>query len=184
MRKKKFLLSILALMVAVSAWIFVSRVKWATDLKEDSAPPLQLVEGNQISYSTALEEIAGTRKSLEIVKGKVVLINFWASWCAPCVREMPGLYKMQNKWKEKNFQVLGVSMDDDPTQGLESLKRVVGAAPFQMFRGQDSAISALFPIEGLPYSVIIDRDGKIQYAQAGEVDWTSPEALKWIERLL
>lgn len=143
-----------------------------------------LSEGKKMSFSLSLENIQGEKKSFEAFRGKVVLINFWAAWCAPCLHEMPGIYKLQERWKERGFVVLGVSMDNDANAGTESLKRIAGVPPFEIIKGIDSSISSLFPIEGLPYSVIIDREGVIRFARSGEADWQSPEANKWIERLL
>ena len=97
---------------------------------------------------------------------------------------MPSLYALQKQFGGKGFQVLGVSMDDDFVQGVAGLNRLAGPAPFPQFKGQEQAIAARFPIEGLPFSVIVDNSGKIVYARAGERDWQEPGAVKFVEGLL
>jgi hypothetical protein len=97
---------------------------------------------------------------------------------------MPSLYALHKSFEDRGFAVVGVNMDDDFNQGLETLNRIAGEAPFAHFRGQEQAVAARFPIEGLPFTVVVDRTGKILYARAGERDWMSPESKKFIEGLL
>lgn len=145
---------------------------------------VSLSEGSAFSYETSIEDISGKKRTLDHLRGKVILLNFWATWCAPCLREMPALYQLQEKERSRGLVIVAISMDNDAVAGEQSLRRLAGPAPFEIFKGQDSAISELFPIEGLPYSVIIDKGGKVQYARAGEVNWAKPDILKWIEKLL
>jgi thiol-disulfide isomerase/thioredoxin len=143
-----------------------------------------LAEGDIFPAQMPLVGADGKYRSFADYAGKVVLLNYWAAWCGPCLKEMPSLYRLQEKLSRKNFALIGVDMDDDPAQGIASLARIVGAAPFPMFKGPEQAVSARFAIEGLPFTVIVDKSGKIIYARAGERDWSSPEALKFIEGLL
>ena len=117
-------------------------------------------------------------------RGKVVLLNFWAGWCAPCLHEMPGLYALQRSLEKRGFVVLALNMDDNPQNGLNVLKKVAGEAPFLILKGAGSSLADRFPIEGLPYTVILDKSFRIVYAQAGEVDWNGARARSLIENFL
>ena len=143
-----------------------------------------LAEGEVMPAKMPLLNSEGKLVTFADYSGKVVLVNFWAAWCGPCIKEMPSLYALQKQFGGKGFQVLGVSMDDDFVQGVAGLNRLAGPAPFPQFKGQEQAIAARFPIEGLPFSVIVDKSGKIVCARAGERDWQEPGAVKFVEGLL
>lgn len=144
-----------------------------------------LSEGMYLPDNLELQGLDGKTLSTAALKGKVTLVNFWAGWCGPCLHEMPGLYELQRRFEKRGFVVLGVNMDENSENGLRVLKNVVKQeAPFSMFKGTDSPLSNRFDIEGLPYTFVIDRNMKIRYAGAGEINWTTNPALQLIEGLL
>jgi thiol-disulfide isomerase/thioredoxin len=143
-----------------------------------------LAEGEILPENTPVLTMQGKLAQMADYRGKVVLLNFWAAWCGPCLKEMPSLYKLHESLKDKGFVVLAISMDDDLGQGVETLKRIAGAPPFAVIKGTEQAIYHRFPIEGLPYTVVLDKTGVIHYARPGERDWMRPEARKIIEDLL
>jgi thiol-disulfide isomerase/thioredoxin len=185
-RKKRVALLVLAfaalVLIAQSAYRTLSRQKEEGARQEESAGPLD--HGMAMPSGITLEELGGKKVSLSDYKGKVVLINFWAGWCGPCLHEMPGLFALSKSLESRGFVVLGLNMDDDPQSGLNVLKKVAGEAPFPMFRGANSALADRFTIEGLPFTVVLDKNFNIAYAQPGEVDWNGPRAKALIEGLL
>lgn len=132
----------------------------------------------------SLESLGGKDKGLADFGGKVLLINFWAGWCTPCLSEMPGLYSLQNRLRDRGLEVLAVNMDEDPQDGLRVLRQKVGEAPFSMFKGAGTTLASQFAIGGLPYTVVINRDRKILFAQAGQINWAGSEAVTLIEETL
>ena len=114
--------------------------------------------------------------SLSSFKGKVVLLNIWATWCPPCIRELPSLDRLQAKFDQKDFQVLPLSVDDG---GLEQ------AAPFfarlkikhlKLHADPAKNISRFFPIDVLPASFIIDKEGQVIAFLRSYADWDEPQA--------
>ncbi len=100
--------------------------------------------------------------------GKVVLLNFWASWCGPCLEEMPRLAAWQRRYGAAGLQILGVSMDDDPDAVRKVLERQPATYPILM---GDSALGRTFGgILGLPLSYLIDTDGRIVASVQGTAD--------------
>ncbi len=143
------------------------------------------VEGDTVSPRLPLVGMATTRgATLADYKGKALLLNFWAGWCGPCLKEMPALYKLHEKYAPRGFAVLAFNMDDMPEQGLEALKKIGGTVPFPLYRGYEQAVFSHFPVEGLPFTVLMNREGKVVYAQPGERDWMDAESHKLIEGLL
>jgi len=113
----------------------------------------------------------------------VILINFWAGWCAPCIAEMPGIYELQKRLRGKGFEVFAVNMDGNPEDGMKALLRF-GEAPVSFFKGAGSDLAEQFAIGGLPFTVVVDRERKIRYARAGEVNWVQSETVSLIEGIL
>jgi len=168
----------MVLILGFSAFFYFTKEKANTE-KASS-----VVDEKIIPETTPLITIGGERKTFREYRGKLVLVNFWASWCAPCIREMPSIYKIYAKLKGRGFSVLAINMDDNPEEGNAFLKRKIGVPPFDMFKGIDSEILSLFPIQGLPHSAIIDRNGKIVYSKPGEENWASKEMEKLLEGFL
>ena len=133
---------------------------------------------------TKLLAVNGTSKTLGDYQGKVILLNFWASWCGPCMHEMPALYALQKTYEKRGFVVLAINMDSSTKPAVEALEHRIGKAPFEIFQGDEQAISNLFSISGLPYNVILDKKGDIQKVLLGEYNWNSKSLRNLIESYL
>ena len=108
-----------------------------------------------------VKDMNGADVRLDAHKGKVILLNYWATWCGPCKVEIPDLVALQDKYKDQGFVVLGVSQDDDP----ETLRAFASAFkmnyPVLVGRDQPDLLDAQGPLWGLPTSYLIARDGTI-----------------------
>lgn len=176
--RKMVLVLFVTILVGVAAFYYI--YKGQDNFSQKNAANEERI----VSDGLQLVTTSGDKKFFREYKGKLVLVNFWASWCAPCIREMPSIYKIYDKLKGRGFSVIAVNMDDNPAEGNFFLKRKIGVPPFDMFKGVDSEILSLFPIEGLPYSALVDRSGRIVYSKPGEEDWSSKEMENFLERFL
>ena len=129
----------------------------------------------------ALKDSDGRVVHLSDYKGKVLLLDFWATWCGPCRIEIPWFMEFQRKLKDQGFSVLGVSMDDD---GWDSVKPFASqmAINYRIVLGDDSTADQYGGIEALPTTFLIDRQGKIAAVHVGLA--SKSEILNGIEQLL
>lgn len=114
----------------------------------------------------ALKDADGKTVHLSDYKGKVVLLDFWATWCGPCKIEIPWLIEFERQHKHEGFSVLGVSMDED---GWDAVKPFVSGAGinYRVVMGNDMIADQYGGVEALPTTFLIDRDGKIAAVHVG-----------------
>ncbi|MDQ2843725.1 MAG: TlpA family protein disulfide reductase [Acidobacteriota bacterium] len=110
-----------------------------------------------------LTDSNGAKVRLADYRGKVVLLNFWATWCGPCQIEIPWFQQFEQQYKSKGFEVLGVSMDED---GWSAVKPYIAAHKlnYRILLGDDSVSTLYGGLEALPTTFIIDRDGKFAFS--------------------
>lgn len=117
----------------------------------------------KIAPEISLKDPSGKVRNLSDLRGKVVLIDFWASWCGPCRRENPNVVKMYKKYKEKGFEIFSVSLDNDKN----AWKRAIDADGLLWenhvsdLQGWKSSVVNTYKFQGIPYTVLIDKNGKI-----------------------
>lgn len=109
-----------------------------------------------------LSDPYGKTFSLSSLRGKVVLVDFWASWCGPCRRENPNVVKLYNKYKSKGFEILGVSLDDNRDAWIKAINddKLLWFHVSDLMKWNSSVVQ-LYNIEAIPFTVLVDRDGKI-----------------------
>jgi len=113
--------------------------------------------------------------------GQIVVLNFWATWCPPCVEEMPSLVEMQRHMKTKGITVLAVSIDVDENAYRAFLKE--HGVDLLTVRDPAQKTPALYGTHGWPETFIIDRNGVIRRKFIGAVDWTEPEITDYLSKL-
>jgi cytochrome c biogenesis protein CcmG, thiol:disulfide interchange protein DsbE len=117
-----------------------------------------------------LEAIDGTQVSLSQYRGQVVLVNFWATWCPPCVREMPSLVRIYEQYKGQGFVILGINTtyQDDRVKAAQFAQD--NGMRFPVLLNIDPEVTAGYGSRLMPTSYLIDRNGKIVYTRVGQVD--------------
>jgi peroxiredoxin len=115
-----------------------------------------------------LRALDGPNLRLQEQRGRVVMVNFWATWCGPCRQEMPQLNKLYDKYKSAGFVLLGVNVDDD-TSNAAGVAGKLGVK-FPVLLDTDKKVSKLYDLSTMPSTVIIDRDGKVRHVHRGYKD--------------
>jgi len=128
------------------------------------------------------EDAQGRRHTLADFRGKVVLLNVWATWCAPCREEMPALDRLQAELGGPAFQVLAVSVDQQGAEIAQRFFKEIGVRSLEFYI--DRSARAAFQLEapGLPVSVLIDRQGREVGRKLGAAKWDSPEVVEDLRR--
>src|SRR5665213_2077857 len=120
----------------------------------------------KIAPEFALKDASGRTVHLSDYKGKVVLLDFWATWCGPCNIEIPWFSEFQRKYKDRGFEVLGVSMDDDGWKSINPFV-VEKKINYRIVLGNDITGDQYGGVEALPTTFVIDRDGRIASVHVG-----------------
>lgn len=125
-------------------------------------------------------EDSDRKVSLRDLRGKVVVLNFWASWCPPCIEETPSLVRMQKRFKDKGVVVIGISADEDAAAYHAFIKKF--DVSFVTVRDPSVKVQHLYGTVQIPESYIIDREGVLQRKIVNAIDWESPEITMFLTR--
>ena len=128
-----------------------------------------------------LDSIDGVSISLDDYKGKFVLLNFWATWCAPCRKEMPALDRLHNKLNNGNFEVVGIHVGPS----LSGVQRFLEQVPveFTILIDQNMELSN-WGVLGLPTTFLVNPEGQLVYRAVGEREWDSAKIVRFLRKIM
>ena len=129
-----------------------------------------------------LHTMDGPNLRLKEQRGRVVMVNFWATWCGPCRQEMPQLNKLYEKYRASGFVLLGVNVDDDTRNAADVAAKL--GLKFPVLLDTDKTVSRQYDLATMPSTVLIDRDGKVRYVHRGYVSGYEDDYEKQIRELL
>jgi peroxiredoxin len=145
------------------------------------------LDGGSEAPAYAAVSLAGDTVSLEGLRGRVVLLNVWATWCTPCIREMPALERLHRAHEAEGLSVVAVSVDaSTPGLGAADVQRFVDdlGVSFTILLDPGGEIENKFRVSGLPMTYVIDREGRIRQRIVGAREWDEPEITAEIRKLL
>jgi thiol-disulfide isomerase/thioredoxin len=131
-----------------------------------------------------LPDLDGKPVKLSDYRGKVVLVNFWATWCPPCRREMPSMERLSQRLKGQPFVILAVNQEEDADQVFIFTAQLDPAPTFPILFDHDSKVAHAWGVLGLPSSFIVDKQGRVVYRAMGGRDFDHPEIEQTIRALL
>ena len=124
----------------------------------------------------AFTDERGTARTLRDFRGQAILVNFWATWCGPCKKEMPSLDRLQAVMGSDTFQVLPLSQDKIAVEKVRAFYTQQTIAALALYIDQTGASQRAFAVKGLPATVLIDGEGRVVGRMVGPAEWDSPEA--------
>ena len=177
--KKNLLLAAVAV-VLVAAAILVD-MRW---MQRNSTKPSGATSASNLpdAPNFALPDLQGANVSLEQYRGKVVLVNFWATWCEPCKDEMPSIERLRKSLESRPFAVLAVNLAEPDARVQAFLRQVPVGFPVLMDR--DAAATKAWKARMLPATFIVGADGRVRYSYIGELDWSREPVRRQIAELL
>ncbi|HAN60453.1 MAG TPA: alkyl hydroperoxide reductase [Gammaproteobacteria bacterium] len=140
-------------------------------------------EGNESAPSLVLADIRGVEHSLEQYRGKVVVVNFWATWCPPCVEELPSLENAWQRYRQQGLVVLAVSGEESDVV-TSFLERLPSEITFPVLIDGDMKSGNRWQIRGLPTTVVVDRSGDVHWRAEGQLDFSASDVNKKLLALL
>jgi len=189
MKRKNILHRIPAVFLTVVVFLL-----YACTAKAQSAAPsgttakafdeagLRLLSKKVSPRDFSLSLLEGETKRLSSYKGKVVFLNFWATWCGPCRVEMPSIEAIYNKYSDKGLEMLAVNCSEDKATVSSFMKNE--GFTFPALLDLDGRVSLNYGVQSIPTTFLIDRDGMIILRLVGSIDWNTPKIHAALESLL
>ena len=129
-----------------------------------------------------LRDLQGKKHKLADYRGKVVVLNFWATWCDPCREEMPSMQRLQDKLADKPFAILAVDFGEGAPRINDFLKEV--PVRFTVLLDHDTSAATAWKVKVLPTTLVLDPGQRIRYSVIGDLEWDSPAVERAIRSLL
>lgn len=130
-----------------------------------------------------LMTLQGEKIKLSSYQGKVLLLNFWATWCPPCLAEIPSMIRVYDQLKDKGLEILAINLDENGPQVvprfLENMK-----IPFPVFIDPEGKTAEEYQVYGVPHNIIIDREGVIRYKTFGGLEWDADKNVALLMKYL
>ncbi|MBK5274258.1 MAG: TlpA family protein disulfide reductase [Desulfuromonadales bacterium] len=150
--------------------------------KEQAQGPAEVRENKPVPEIT-VNSLKNVPLKLSELKGKVVLLNFWATWCPPCRGEIPAMMKLNSAMAGKPFQMVAVSIDEGGVPEIESFFKTTGFS-LPTYTDPGNAAQKIYGITGVPETFVIDKNGILVKKVIGPLAWDSPEAVSFLEGLM
>ena len=166
---------VFALIVAISA----CGETLQNEIREAGLQPIK--EGTEL-IDFELESLDGGTVKLSSYKGKVVFLNFWATWCPPCVAEMPSMQKLYDRFKERGLEIIAVDLQEDKAAVRKFVDR--HDLTFTALLDKTGRVGSQYGARNIPTTYIIDRKGFVIAGTIGGKEWYSPELISFFEFLL
>jgi thiol-disulfide isomerase/thioredoxin len=145
----------------------------APDGAAPAASAACMANAKPANFDFTMKDVDGNEVSLSAYKGKVILLNFWATWCGPCKAEIPGFVRIQEKYRDKGLVIVGYSVDDTAEKAKAYAAQYKMNYPILLGEGREDVQDAYGPIWGIPASFIISKEGKVCRKHMG----IAPEAV-------
>ena len=141
-------------------------------------PPLEKHPTQSLAPDLGLPDLTGKIQDLKDYRGKVVLLNFWATWCPPCIKEIPSLNNLQEQFSKDEFIVLSVDVGEELKDIQTFLEHV--PAEYPVLVDTSSSLTESWQLQAFPSTYIIDRQGRLRYQYFGGLEWDEPELIEFL----
>ena len=147
---------------------------------QSPAVPFNVWESPRPIPDLAFVDVEGKQLSLSAFRGKIVLLNVWATWCPPCRKEMPALDRLEQALGGPRFEVVALSTDSSGLQGVKAFYETFGLKSLQIFLDDEGSAMRDFRIIGLPTTLLVDEQGREIARKIGPASWDSAEVIAFL----
>lgn len=158
----------------------------ACSREKSSAKPAAVSVGKAVEGGAApdftVKDLNGKDVTLSSLKGSVVLVNFWATWCPPCKEEIPSMIRLNQAMAGKAFRMLAISIDEGGKEAVDSFFK--GSKELPVYLDTDAKTSQMYGTTGVPETFIVDKQGIIRKRIVGGMDWSAPEVIAYMDEVL
>ena len=183
---KKYVLLFLLIFISVILFFLEHFTETPISIEDIQTKEIFNAKKSSVGYfapSFKLRNIKGNYESLESYRGEVVVLNFWATWCAPCRIEMPSFEKLYRRYRSEGVTVLAITLDKNSENKIKSFVDEYGLS-FPILLDEKGEVERLYPSMTIPFTYIIDRQGRIVARVDGAKNWESSETFEAIEYIL
>jgi thiol-disulfide isomerase/thioredoxin len=156
----------------------------STDLAKGQVKNFVYAEQRQLTPTLIFADATGAERSLKQWKGKTVLLNLWATWCAPCRKEMPGLSRLQSELGGENFEVVALSVDRKGLAASQKFLSSIDAKQLALYVDESAKTLEKLKVIGLPTTLLIDKQGNEVGRLTGPAEWDTHEAMALIRSVI
>jgi thiol-disulfide isomerase/thioredoxin len=181
------------LMIAIAAVLAVIGIVGAITVQQPQEPTAATTTKSPVSRFAPVEgdfstvapvDGKGQPADMTPYRGKVLLVNLWATWCAPCIKELPSLGALQQELGGDQFQVVTIAIDERDPAKIEPFLAGHGAADLPVLIDRDRTIEKVAQVIALPTSLLVDREGKVKAMVTGDACWNSGTALAAVKAFI
>lgn len=129
----------------------------------------------------AFNDVDGKAIDFSQFKGKIIMVNMWATWCPPCVRELPAIERLATKFKAEDFVLLPISIDAEGKQQVQPFLNSLGMPNFNSYYDQSQSLGDVFPLDTIPATFILNQQGQLIAFVRSYVDWDDAKAVSLIQ---
>lgn len=152
---------------------------WTTPLAAMAGELTEVSDGPRFQFS--LPDLDSQQRDLDEYSGKVVLVNFWASWCLPCIEEMPSVKRLAQAMRDRPFAVIGVNVGEGKRRVQATAKRL--KIDFPVLLDRDSSVFEAWGANVLPTAYVLDPSGRVRHIARGPMEWDRPDLVEILVQL-
>ena len=177
--KKRIFIPIVVILVVVVGSLMAIKANVKKEHKE-SVQAVELNEGGQVP-NFDLEPLQGNKVQVGDLSHKVMMINFWATWCEACMEEMPSIVALREKYSSKGFEVVSINVDENPEKVVPPTVKSLNMK-FPIYQDKSNTLSEMFDVHAIPLTVVINHDRKILMVESGGRDWNAEDVNQLMEK--
>lgn len=177
------LLSCISLLVGGDAYAYPG-MQQSTKPIESTVDLINVLPQTYPIKPVAFNDVNGKAIDISHYKGKVIMVNMWATWCPPCIRELPAIERLATKFKSEDFVLLPISIDAEGKQQVQPFLNSLGMTGFSSYYDPEQNLGKVFPLDTIPATFILDQNGQLIAFVRSFVDWDDAKVISLIQSFI